>query len=58
VTMKQRYNEDILINNKYKQSIFRKQIKYIEFARNFNQMLKKDIFDNTSITHHNVNIRL
>jgi hypothetical protein len=47
--LQQTYNEDVLINKKYRQSIFRQQVRLIQCTAD--QILPTEIFDNTSITH-------
>jgi hypothetical protein len=51
ISLKQKYNEDILINPRYRSSIFRSQVRYIQTSDAFNSILTADMFENTFITH-------
>jgi hypothetical protein len=49
--LKQKYNEQILINPTYQSSIFRSQVIYIQSSDEFDSILTADMFENTFITH-------
>jgi hypothetical protein len=49
--LKQTYNEQILINQNYRSSIFRSQVRRIQSSDEFDTLFKAEMFVNTFITH-------
>jgi hypothetical protein len=51
INLKQTYNEQVLINPKYRSCIFRSQVQYIQTSDVFDIILTEEMFENTFITH-------